>query len=300
MSTERDITRVVRSWLQVDEHSSADRVLDAVLDQLDTTPQRRATRWPVRRFPLMNSFMKFGVAAAVLVVAALLGFNYFIAPNVGSQDLDDPSPTPLVSPSLAPTPTIDGRLPGSGAIAAGSYVVDAPFTVPFGFDIGPGWEMWTGSDHSDAIAIFEHSPDPPAGHGIGFLRVANLYADPCDVSAGYANPQVGPTVDDLATALAAQPGTDATDPVAVTIDGHEGTYLEYLNTGEACGTLTRWPSTAGDRLALNNERDHVWILDVDGDRLVIDVFSFSGTSQEDIDEMHEIVEGIDLSPLSGG
>ena len=41
MSTDRDTTRIVRSWLQTDEHESADRVLDAVLDQLDATPQRR-------------------------------------------------------------------------------------------------------------------------------------------------------------------------------------------------------------------------------------------------------------------
>ena len=51
MSTDRDTTRIVRSWLQTDEYESADRVLDAVLDQLDTTPQRRATWWPARRLP---------------------------------------------------------------------------------------------------------------------------------------------------------------------------------------------------------------------------------------------------------
>ena len=37
MSTDRNPTRIVRSWLRSDEHESADRVLDAVLDQLDTT-----------------------------------------------------------------------------------------------------------------------------------------------------------------------------------------------------------------------------------------------------------------------
>ena len=51
MSTERDLTRVVRSWMRDDEYESADRVLDAVLDALDATPQRRATSWPVRRLP---------------------------------------------------------------------------------------------------------------------------------------------------------------------------------------------------------------------------------------------------------
>ena len=48
MSTERDVTRIVRSWLRTDEHESADRVLDTVLDLLDATPQRRSW-WPARR-----------------------------------------------------------------------------------------------------------------------------------------------------------------------------------------------------------------------------------------------------------
>ena len=43
-----DTTRIVRSWLRMDEHESADRVLDVVLDSLDATPQRRPW-WPARR-----------------------------------------------------------------------------------------------------------------------------------------------------------------------------------------------------------------------------------------------------------
>ena len=34
MSTERDTTRIVRSWLEVGATALPDRVLDAVLDQL--------------------------------------------------------------------------------------------------------------------------------------------------------------------------------------------------------------------------------------------------------------------------
>ena len=79
MSTDRDTTRIVRSWLRTEEHESADRVLDAVLDHLDTTPQRRFTWWPARRFSHMNNTAKLALVAAVFVVAALLGYNYFIA-----------------------------------------------------------------------------------------------------------------------------------------------------------------------------------------------------------------------------
>ena len=39
MDTERDVTRIVQSWLRTDEHESADRVLDDVLALLDATQQ---------------------------------------------------------------------------------------------------------------------------------------------------------------------------------------------------------------------------------------------------------------------
>ena len=42
MSTDRDTTRIVRSWLEEGVTELPDRVLDAVLDQLPATPQRRA------------------------------------------------------------------------------------------------------------------------------------------------------------------------------------------------------------------------------------------------------------------
>ena len=42
MSTDRDTTRIVRSWLEEGATALPDRVLDAVLDQVPATSQRRA------------------------------------------------------------------------------------------------------------------------------------------------------------------------------------------------------------------------------------------------------------------
>jgi hypothetical protein len=70
MSTDRDTTRIVRSWLRTDEHESADDVLDAVLAMLDATPQRRAW-WPARRIADMNTFSKLAAAAAAVAVAVV-------------------------------------------------------------------------------------------------------------------------------------------------------------------------------------------------------------------------------------
>lgn len=51
MSTDHETTRTVRSWLKSHPDASADRLLDAVLDRLDTTPQRRFAWWPARTVP---------------------------------------------------------------------------------------------------------------------------------------------------------------------------------------------------------------------------------------------------------
>ena len=95
MSTDRETTRIVRSWLRTDGHESADRVLDAVLDSLDTTPQRRATWWPARRLPEMNNSAKLALGAAAVVVAALIGFNVLVGGgSIGGPDIDANDPTP--------------------------------------------------------------------------------------------------------------------------------------------------------------------------------------------------------------
>jgi hypothetical protein len=92
MSSERDVTRIVRSWMRDDEHESADRVLDAVLDQLDTTPQRRATWWPARRLTNVNSMAKLALSAAAVVVAAVIGVSLLGSGNIGGPSVTDPTP----------------------------------------------------------------------------------------------------------------------------------------------------------------------------------------------------------------
>ena len=93
MSADRDTARIVRSWLREDGHEDADRVLDLVLDQIDTTPQRRATWWPMRRPITMSTPFRYGIAAVALAVAALLGFTYL------NNQVGDPDPTPTPIPS---------------------------------------------------------------------------------------------------------------------------------------------------------------------------------------------------------
>ena len=69
--------------------------------------------------------------------------------------------------------------------------------------------------------------DPPNSVvGIGILNVTNVVQDGC-IGHVAAVPQVGPTVDDMATALAAlTPFVLTKPPTDVTVDGFSGKHLE--------------------------------------------------------------------------
>jgi hypothetical protein len=113
MSAERDTTRIVRSWLRVDEHESADRVLQIVLAGLDATPQRRSW-WPARRSAQMNRLVLTAGAAAAVLLVAILGYNLLPRGGVGTQPT--PAPTPTATPSPSPTAApITGPIVGTWA-----------------------------------------------------------------------------------------------------------------------------------------------------------------------------------------
>ena len=88
MIRDRDIAPLIRSWLRDGPDDSAERVVDAALAIVDTTPQRPAARWPARRID-MNLIVRLGVAAAILAMAVALGYSLF--QNVGSEE---PAPAP--------------------------------------------------------------------------------------------------------------------------------------------------------------------------------------------------------------
>lgn len=85
-------------------------------------------------------------------------------------------------------------------------------TVPDGWENLDGWGV-----------IRDEDADPLLG--ITFWDVDEVYAHPCQWSGPTIQP--GPTVADLAKALAAQPLRDATEPVDVEVDGYRGMQLEW-------------------------------------------------------------------------
>jgi hypothetical protein len=99
MTTERDFDRLARAWLDLGPNEAPDRVVAAVLQAAETTPQvRRPIRWPIRRSFHMTRLPIVATIVATLVV--VIGGGMFIIrgndPSVG---------VPMVSPSPSPSAT---------------------------------------------------------------------------------------------------------------------------------------------------------------------------------------------------
>jgi hypothetical protein len=329
MSTDRDVNRIVRSWLEEGVTSLPDRVLDTVLDQLPATPQRRAL-WPVRRFRDMNNYAKVAIAAAAVVVIALVGIN--LLPNRGGVGGPGPSPTPnptqTASPTQSPPPSSSSNLNFTGNYVAGTtYVIEEPCPSAksaSAYCVGPGRMTFTipATGWYAPLEAWRVGKDIPGGGSDLFdlyvtpLFVGNVYTDGCHWHGSELSPAVGPTVDDLATVLFTQEGPGASPPTAVTVGGYPGKKVE-LSIPEGLDTTTCDSDSPGsdphfgrfvfDRgygahpyLYGDGQHNTIYIVDVDGTRLVIDAMYLPGVSAADRAEQDQIVASIrfESSPAS--
>jgi hypothetical protein len=103
MTDQRELDRMLGAFLGEGADELADRVIDAALDEIDHTQQRRVVRLP-RRFPTMNTYSRLGAAAVigVLAVAGTLVLVQRGQPGVGGSG---PTPIPSASPSQPASPS---------------------------------------------------------------------------------------------------------------------------------------------------------------------------------------------------
>jgi hypothetical protein len=182
MTAEREMTRVVRSWLKEDEHESAERIVDNVLARLDTTQQRRS-RWPARRFAKVHTYVKLAVAAAALVAVFAVGSKVLL--DRSSTGIP-PSPSPLVTPTPGPTPrSLDAGDTGR-VLPAGTYHIEAPFQQPVELTFA---DSWTLERYLSGETTFTKTGE--GAPWLGFYLVTRLYVDPCHPEAGTRDIPVG-------------------------------------------------------------------------------------------------------------
>jgi hypothetical protein len=246
----------------------------------------------------------------------LLGLALLVALGActsGSATPSDADTTATSEPS--PTPTIHDitELEDFAPLEPGTYFIDpdldpsTPLRVVYEVP-AEGWLSWIGATKSG-----------DDGHVmVSITTVKNLVRHGCR-DHSWADPPIGPSVDDLAAALAdLAPFRVTSPPKEVTIHGYRGKHLQLTVPDLAVegegddryfarcndGNLKSWvgavDTAIGDAFygynAEPGRTEDFWILDVDGTRLVIEANWSPASPRKDVAEMRALLDSIRIEP----
>ena len=260
-----------------------------------------------------KSLQGWACLVALFTLAACGGWQ-----GSAGSDSQDVSTTAAVAPSTssaAMSTTIAKSIPtlgrGEEDLEPGSYLLDfqtravggriypqVVLTVPDGWQNYEGWLVGAGRD-SEANGAHKWF--------VSFWDVDEVYAHPCHWGGEKIDP--GRTVEGLVAALVEQPLRNATTPIEVTMDGYQGYMLEWSVPTDidfaSCdeGFFESWTGSGwtSDRYQQGpGQVDRLWILDVDGSRLVIDAMHMPGVTEQDREELFAVVNSIQFQPVTGG
>lgn len=244
----------------------------------------------------IRSTMSFGARRRTIRRWLVLPASLLVAVACSGDAADGPSTTRSSSEITETTPTdadvtkIIGVVIGSDTYP--NYAVQAP----------PGWSTPDGH--------FVTSQTSSGVLGLSVWAVGMVPRNPCHWQGSMVDP--GPTVHDLAAALAAQAMRNATTPTDVTLRSQDGLYIEWsvptdmVVTGDAdfkgCDVepsnghrdFVSWlGEEEGERYQqVAGQVDRLWILDVGGQRVLVDATYSPDTSEVDRDELDQIAASL--------
>ena len=224
------------------------------------------------------------------------------------------APSPAAAGDTDPTPAAQDvmEIAYFAPLEPGPYSIDpdvepsTPLRVVYEIP-AEGWSRWIGAAKS-----------ADDGHvAVSITTVTNLVRHGCR-DHSWADPPVGPSVDDLAAALAdLAPFRVTSPPEDVSIYGYRGTHLELTVpnlpvegegddrrfTGCIDGKLKSWvaaidtePGDAFYGYTGPGYTEEFWILDVDGTRLLIETNWSPASPRKDVAEMRAILDSIRIEP----
>lgn len=180
---------------------------------------------------------------------------------------------------------------------------------PLGIDVTVPDEGWEAS-----LEFLLISPSIPAGTGapdggalvLGWTTAwVGLNSDPCipiGQPGGHKDPDitVGPTVDDFVQAVQAHPAIEITEPSDVRLGDHEGRFFTLTAPTDLSGCDNWRPWDPGFYAQGPDNVWDVWVMDVDGFRVLIVAHHFPGTTDKVRTQLREMAESIRFAPVSAG
>lgn len=292
MTASRDPDRLIHAFLQEGLDELPDPVYDAVRDRIEQTRQRAFIGpW---RTSLVTRALKYGLAAAAVVVIAIIGYQFLGKSNTGS-----PGASESAEPTPSPSATAAAAFPPAGAMAVGRHSMTLA-GVPLSIEL-----TTTGWISNGDFGLDRGNYQAPTSGSAGFIlwpasAPDNTYSVPCAKTA--LDPPAGPSAAELAAAVSNVPGLQlVSGPSAVTIGGHpaqhvvvnvpadigcvpERFYLWY-DADDASGKVGRYASAL-------NSTIQVWIIDVDGTIVWIDGETFAASGAAAAQEVEQIVNSV--------
>ena len=212
MNPDRDFDRLLDQWFADGPLEVADRVVVQATDRIERQSQRPAWRllW---RSP-MRPAITFGLAAAAVLVAAVVGFNLLSkGPTVGGPPA---TVSPTASSSPSPTPGASTYTTTSGP--QGTTVLNAAvFDVPLSITFGSDWTI-AAVDKGVVDLVQGYVPgDPDVGiHSTALVTLPG---------AALTDPWI-PVPADFIAWVQQRPEWVASTPRTVTIAGRTGTLID--------------------------------------------------------------------------
>jgi hypothetical protein len=266
MTTPRNVDLLIKAYLAEGPAELPDRSFEAVRDATERTRQRRSVGLP--RLPAMSDSARLLVAATLLLVV-FVGFNVIGPLSQQPPTAPTPTPTPTATPGPLPSP--------SPSAEPGTFRVTSDFPVQATLMLPDRWSDCSAGPLEQGICAADGLG------GVGFMIIDNVVAEPC-VDVGL-DPPVGPTVDDLAAAIAALPGFTSTPAIDVTVDGHPGKELTVTAPDDVACALLTWMGPTRTNGVGAAEINRIRIVDVDGVRILI-----AAAYWKDPTLFHEVLE----------
>lgn len=285
------------SWLVDGPTRMPEHLVDSIVTQLEDTHQRKHL-WLPGREQMNRMLVAVAGVAAVLLVAA--GGLYFVSRDngIGGPATASPTAAPTFSPAAAPTPTLTTittpTLLAGGSLQPGRYFTDIQgyrytFTIPV-----TGWVAEDGSTlHFGSLT---NNP-PDEGYLAMWGELPTLFSNACQWIGTTITP--GPSVDDLANAIAGLSGFQTSTPAGVTVSGYQGKRLQVTVPSDvnfaSCQNAQyhlwdgRWYQSLG-------QVDDIRILDLSGQRQHFFTSYLPATSQETRTQLEQVAQSLEIAP----